>query len=306
MSLFLNTIRFIIFFFLPFVSISQTTNPSKIFDVHLHAQKDMGKQFGNFKKFNIIQGAFSSSSINVEKYRTETKIKLLFGLMFPCPNGIVPYSGQKCFEDGKDFPDINWVRQQIIDKKIDFIGELLNEYYGVSPADSIMYPYYTLALEFNLPVGIHTGGIGPGNLSPNNDSTMGNPILMKNVLIKFPGLKVWIMHAGLPYLKETLGILADYPQVYADISVIANPDIVDTDEFQSYMKSLINAGFENRLMFGSDNGNYEKMIKAVNELDFLTREHKEKIFYKNAEKFFGISKSAPNITLQNWGCTCKQ
>lgn len=271
---------------LPLFGISQTNNPSKIFDVHLHAQKDMSKQFGEFKKYNIIRGALSSSWTNTEKYRTETKIKMLFGLMFPCPNGIVPYSGQKCFEDGREFPEVDWVRQQILDKKIDFLGELLNEYYGVSPADSIMFPYYALALEFNLPVGIHTGGIGPGNLSPNNDSTLGNPILLKDILIKFPGLKIWIMHAGLPYLKETLTILSSYPQVYADISVIANPDIEDVGEFQSYMKSLINAGFENRLMFGSDNGDYTKMIKAVNELNFLTPEQKEKIFYKNADRFF--------------------
>jgi hypothetical protein len=287
MKLFIRIIYLVNLSLLPFPVIAQNYNPSKIFDVHLHAQKDMNKQLQDFKKYNIIRGAFSSSWDNVEKYRTVTGVKLLFGLMFPCPNGIVPYSGQKCFNNGKEFPDVNWVKQQILDKKIDFLGELLNEYYGVSPADSIMFPYYALAREFNLPVGIHTGGVGPGNLCPNVDSSMGNPILMKDILIKFPGLKIWIMHAGLPYLKETLTILAAYPQVYADISVIANPDIKDKDEFQSYMKSLINAGFENRLMFGSDNGDYTKMIKAVNELDFLTFLQKEKIFYKNADRFFG-------------------
>ena len=283
----LIAILLIFFLTLPFFGLSQDDDRSKIFDVHLHAQKDIQKQFENFKKYHIVSGAFSSSSDKVEKYRTEMHIKLLFGLMFPCPNGIVPYSGQKCFADGKEFPDINWVRQQILDKKVDFLGELLNEYDGISPSDSVMFPYYALAQEFNLPVGVHTGGIGPGNLSPHNDPAMGNPILMKSILIKYPGLKIWIMHAGLPYLKETLDILADYPQVYADISVIANPDIVDSVEFHSYMNSLIKAGFEDRLMFGSDNGDYEKMIKAVSDLSFLTSEQKEKIFYKNAVRFFG-------------------
>ena len=287
MKLPLHINYWIAFSLLPFHVVAQNNNPAKIFDVHLHEAKDMTKKFQDFKKYNIVRVAFSSSWDYTEKYRTETRVKMLLGLMFPCPNGIAPYSGQKCFKDGKDFPDVDWVRQQILDKKIDFLGELLNEYYGVSPADSIMFPYYALAREFNLPVGIHTGGIGPGNLSPNNDSTMGNPILMKDILIKFPGLKIWIMHAGLPFLKETLTILANYPQVYADISVIANPNIVGKDKFQSYMKSLIDAGFENRLMFGSDNGDYIKMITEVNELDFLTHEQKEKIFYKNADQFFG-------------------
>lgn len=53
------------------------------------------------------------------------------------------------------------------------------------------------------------------------------------------------------------------------------------------MKAFIEAGLEGRLMFGSDNGNIGKVIASVNQLDFLTREQKNKIFYKNAERFFG-------------------
>jgi uncharacterized protein len=283
MKLLLSNFYFISFVLLPLISISQNNGTPMIFDVHIHAKKDVNKQFDDFKNYHIAEAAFSSSTENTEKYRAESKTKLLFGLMFPCPNGIVPYSGQKCFEDGKEFPDINWVRQQIIDKKIDFLGEVINEYYGISPSDSSLFPYYQLALEYHLPVGIHTGGVGPHNLSPNYNLAMGDPMLMKDILMKFPGLKIWIMHAG----KGTLTIMSDYPQVYADISVIANPDISDKNEFRSYMKSLIDAGFENRLMFGSDNGDYAKMIAAVNELDFLTTEQKEKIFYKNAVRFFG-------------------
>jgi predicted TIM-barrel fold metal-dependent hydrolase len=120
---------------------------------------------------------------------------------------------------------VNWIRQQIINRKIDFFGELLNEYYGISPSDSSFLPYYELAQEFNIPIGIHTGLAGPDNLCPNYNPLMGDPALMKDILVKFPGLKVWIMHAGAPYLKGTLEVLKDYPQVYADISALANPDI---------------------------------------------------------------------------------
>jgi predicted TIM-barrel fold metal-dependent hydrolase len=209
--------------------------------------------------------------------------------MFPCPNGIVPYSGQKCFSDGSEFPDIDWVRKQILDKKIDFFGEVLNEYYGISPSDSSLHPYYALAQEFKLPVGIHTGLAGPNHLCPKYNPEMGDPVLMKSILTQFPGLKIWIMHAGAPYLKGTLEVLRDYSQVYADISVLANPDIMNKKDFHSYMKSLIDSGFENRLMFGSDNGDLKKMIDAINELDFLTTEQKENIFIRNAETFFGVN-----------------
>ena len=259
-----------------------------IFDTHLHATQDIDKQLDDLEKHQVVRAAISSSWNDQEVYRTSADTEFLIGLMFPCPNGIVPYSGQKCFLEGGEYPDIAWVRQQVIDKKIDFFGELLNEYYGISPSDPSMYPYYELAQEFELPIGIHTGLAGPDHLSPNYDPLMGDPVLLKDILIKFPGLKVWIMHAGAPYLEGTMEILRDYPQVYADISALANPDIFKKPDFGSYMKSLIEAGFEDRLMFGSDNGDLDKIIHAVNGLDFLTPEQKEKIFYKNAKAFFGI------------------
>lgn len=261
----------------------------EIFDTHLHFTPDINEQLRVLEKYKVIKGAVSSSWDNQEKYRAKTKTKFLIGLMFPCPNGIVPYSGQKCFSDGSEFPEIDWVRQQIVEKKIDFLGELLNEYHGISPSDSIMFPYYELAQEFRLPVGIHTGLAGPNNLCPNYNPEMGDPALMKDILIKFPGLKIWIMHAGAPYSKGTLEVLSAYPQVYVDISALANPDIFEKKDFHSYLKSLIDSGFENRLMFGSDNGDLEKMIAAVNEIDFLTYEQKEKIFFSNADTFFTVN-----------------
>lgn len=281
----MRLIIYILTYFLLLTSCEKSNKyEGQIFDTHLHFDTEINKQLDDLKKYNIVKGAISSSWDNQDKYRSKTEF--LIGIMFPCPNGIVPYSGQKCFADGSEFPDVNWVRQQILDKKIDFLGEVLNEYYGISPSDSSLYPYYELAQEFKLPIGIHTGLAGPNHLCPNYNPEMGDPLLMKSILTQFPKLKIWIMHAGAPYLKGTLEILEDYPQVYADISVLANPDIMDKKDFHSYMKSLIDSGFENRLMFGSDNGDLKKMINAINELDFLTVEQKENIFIRNAETFF--------------------
>jgi len=260
----------------------------KIFDAHLHFKREVDSQFNLLGKYNIIGGAVSGSMELADNYRTKTSPKLLIGLMFPCPNGVVPYGGSKCFKDGKEFPDTGWIRQQILDHKIDFLGELLNEYHGISPSDPVMFPYYALAQEFKLPIGIHTGLAGPNHGCPNYDPSMGDPILIKDLLVKFPGIKVWIMHAGAPYLKGTLAILSAYPNVYVDISVISNPDIVGKSDFHSYMKSLIEAGFEDRLMFGSDGGDFSKIISAINELDFLSLKQKQKIFYSNAVSFFGV------------------
>lgn len=52
------------------------------------------------------------------------------------------------------------------------------------------------------------------------------------------------------------------------------------------MRRFIDAGHEDRLMFGSDNADIKICIAAVKQLDFLTASQKEKIFPLNAETFF--------------------
>ena len=110
----------------------KTAVQQKIFDTHLHFKNDLSAHLQELEKYNIAKGAISGSWERAVQYHTGSKQKLLIGLMLPCPNGTVPYHGAKCFENGKEYPDTGWVRQQILDHKIDFFGELLNEYYGIS------------------------------------------------------------------------------------------------------------------------------------------------------------------------------
>lgn len=282
----INKIIFLFFFSLLFTSCSEKNKSIKIFDVHLHGAKDPTTQMKALENASVYKAAISSSWELQNSYRRKTKINLLYGLMFPCPNGIVPYSKQSCYANGKEWPDINWVEQQIKEEKIDFFGEVLSQYYGISSSDTSLYPYYSLAEKYNLPVGIHTGSAGPDHGSPYFKEAMGNPELLNELLAKFPKLKVWIMHAGGPFLKETISMMKTYPLLYADISAINNPDIVPSPQFKIMMKALMEAGLEDRLLFGSDNGDIQIMIASVNSLDFFSQEQKEKIFYRNAETFF--------------------
>ena len=278
----------IAFFNLPFCL--QTKDNVKVFDVHVHGSEDVNAQLVALEQAGVYKAAISSSWNLQNNYRDKSKINLLYGLMFPCPNGKVPYSMQPCFEDGKDWPTLSWVETQIKEGKINFLGEVLSQYYGISSSDSLLFPYYALAEKYNLPVGIHTGGAGPNHGSPNFKMEMGNPLHLEKMLTSFPKLKVWIMHSGDQFYKETISILHKYKNVYTDISVISNPDIVPPAQFKILMKAFIEAGLEDRLMFGTDNGNVVKVIAAVNELDFLTNQQKEKIFYINAEDFFNESR----------------
>jgi len=268
------------------ISCRDRNNIVKIFDVHLHSDKAPEKQLSNLSANGVYKIAVSTSWPLQQSYQSSDQLNVLRGLFVPCPNGIVPYSKQNCFEDGKEWPAIDWVEQQIKERKIDFIGEVLTQYYGISSSDSLIYPYYALAEKYNLPVGIHTGSAGPDHGCPNFKEEMGNPSLLKNTLAKFPKLRVWLMHGGAPFIKEFIDMMKTYPGLYADISVLNNPDIVKPGDFSGAMKTFVEEGLEDRLMFGSDNGDIKKTVASVEQLNFLSEEQKEKIFYKNAERFF--------------------
>ena len=281
-------------FFLLFIAcVSFSIKPyegQKVFDVHLHGSKDASAQLTDLKRAGVYKAAISTSWDLQNSYRDKTSVNLLFGLMFPCPNGKVPYSLQPCYGDGQDWPTPSWVEKQIKDGKIDFLGEILSPYYGISSSDTLFIPYYTLAEKYGLPVGLHTGGAGPDHGSPNFQMELGNPLLLEKLLSRFPTLKVWLMHSGDQYFSDAIIVMQKNKQVYSDISVISNPDIVPAERFASIIKTFVKAGLIDRLMFGTDNGNIKKVIAAVQGLSFLSKDQKDKIFYKNAERFFAAKR----------------
>jgi hypothetical protein len=83
---------------------------------------------------------------------------------------------------------------------------------GRRPDDPEFDKYFALAEELDLPVGIHLyGGGAPGRSAFR--VTLGDPILLEEVLVRHPRLRVYIMHAGLPFLDHTLAIMQRYPGV---------------------------------------------------------------------------------------------
>ena len=234
--------------------------------------------------------ALSTSWLEQQEYESDS-VQILSGLMFPCPEGKVPYSRQLCFSNGREWPDTAWVVQQVHAKRIQFFGEVLTQYAGLSMSDSAMYPYYAIAERLGLPVGIHTGSAGPDHGCPNFSEEMGNPSLLRPALKRFPMLKLWLMHGGSPYTNECIGLMKEFPHVYADISVLNNPQIIPPQQFTSIMKQFLEAGLEDRLLFGSDNADIRACINAVKALDILAAAQRDKIFHQNAVKLFGLSRN---------------
>ena len=103
------------------------------------------------------------------------------------------------------------------------IGEISNQYGGISPDDERMSPYWALAEEFDIPVAIHMEQGVPGVSLlgsagfENYRSRDGNPYLLEDVLARHPRLRISVMHYGAPLVDEMIAILNAYPQVYIDL-----------------------------------------------------------------------------------------
>jgi len=175
------------------------------------------------------------------------------------------------------------------------MGEIGLQYEGLSPSDTSVDRYFALAEQLDIPVGIHTGLAPPGTpygCCPGFSVDLGNPMRLEPMLKRHPKLRVWLMHAGWPYLQETKAILYMYPQVHADLSVINW--IIPRQEFHDYLRALMTAGMGDRLMFGSDQMVWpEAITQAVEGIDsaaFLGPAQKRAIFHDNAARFLRIDR----------------
>jgi hypothetical protein len=168
------------------------------------------------------------------------------------------------------------------------LGEISTQYSGIAPDDVRLDPYFGVAEDLDIPVGIHMGLGGPG--AALYRVRFGNPLLLEDVLIKHPRLRVYVMHAGYPMAAEMIALMQAYPQVYVDIADIdwARPG----HSFQTFLRSLIDAGLENRIMFGSDQvvwpGAIGRAILNIERTPFLSRRQKRAILCENASRFLRL------------------
>lgn len=185
-----------------------------------------------------------------------------------------------------------------IDKKgIRGIGEIANFYTGIPPNDPVMDTLYKIAEKYDLPIGLHFAPGPPGSqLSgyPDMRLEFGNPLLLQDVLIKFPKLRVNIMHAGLPtYPDETFALLFMFPNVYADLSCLAWYCDYTRESLKDFLIKAVKFGFVDRLMFGSDEMVWPEAIglsiEYINNADFLTTSQKRDILYNNAARYLKLT-----------------
>jgi uncharacterized protein len=189
-------------------------------------------------------------------------------------------------------PDPEMLRREYAAGRLNGMGEIATQLTGVPPSDPALNPYFAIAEEFDLPVLIHTLGIGP--YLPGFRVAAGNPVLLEDVLIRHPKLRLFVENAGYPYRGEMIAMMTQYPQLYADVSTITW--VIPRDAFYDYVEAFLRAGLGKRLMFGSDQMRWPekigKGIDAIEQAPFLSEEQKRDILHNNAVRFLRLKQEA--------------
>jgi hypothetical protein len=168
---------------------------------------------------------------------------------------------------------------------------------GFYPNDKACYPIYEKALEYGVPVLLHTGE----SLKPLYFKYC-QPIYVQEVAMDFPDLPIILAHTGGCWYPEAVAICNNATNVYLDLSVWQQR-LRRPLEFYRDLRTLLNSVPWQRVLFGSDYPflkrlvNQERWVRAFTEIPDLVKElgiefkdeEIEGIMGGNAAKILGLT-----------------
>jgi uncharacterized protein len=242
-------------------------------------EKLLAETLAMFKRYNIKRAVTAGPLDLVSKWAAASPDTIIKGLSFA----------------DRD-PSPAEFRRLYFEKKFSVFAEVGMQYRGLSPDDELYEPYFALAEELDIPVAIHMGEGPPGGIHtigpPKYLVSLGKPLLLEKVLVRHPNLRVYVMHYGSPFVDEMIAMLFSHSNLYVDIA--CNDWLSPRKQFYEHLRKMVDAGFEKRIMFGSDQmawpATIGKAVESVNKAPFLSRSQKRDIFYNNAARFLRLSK----------------
>jgi uncharacterized protein len=156
----------------------------------------------------------------------------------------------------------------------------------IYPTDKRYIPFIKLCLEYKKPLVIHTGI----NSEKDNDcSKYNDPKYIEEIAIKYPNLKIIVVHYFWPKLDYCYNKLITFPNIYFDIAALADKEVIDITGEENIVRVLEKTP-ANRIIYGTDYAmcSMETHINLIKGLKFTDKE-KEDIFFNNALKTYEIS-----------------
>lgn len=117
-------------------------------------------------------------------------------------------------------------------------------YQNWDPQDPRHLPLFKKAEELNIPLNIHQGTsfVRPGPLK------YSNPILLEDIALACPRLRIIISHMGHPWETECIVLIRKHSNLYANVSAL---HYRPWRHYQAFITAL-EYGVEHKLIFGSD------------------------------------------------------
>jgi hypothetical protein len=122
---------------------------------------------------------------------------------------------------------------------------------------------------------------------------LGNPLLLEDVAVAFPDLKIVMYHLSYPFTEQATYMLYAHSNVYTDVGVVNW--ILGRAGFHRLLRQVVETVGCDKILFGSDQMSATHMIpvavSAIQEAPFLSEEDKCKILGDNARRLLGISET---------------
>jgi uncharacterized protein len=258
-----------------------TGSPGTVADGAAHLEACLAQM----RRYNIVKGVVSAGSGD--------RLAVATAWRDTAPDLFVAGAGIRGSEE-IPLPPIDELRRRFMTGELEVLGEITAQYAGLTLSDEPFEPYLALAEELDVPVAVHTG-IGPPGVSYDPSTRgfrarLGNPLCLEEALNRHSRLRLSLMHAGWPYLDDTIALMVVYPQVYADLGAVNW--YLPRAAFHAYLEGLMQAGLGERVMFGSDQMYWPEAIgmavEATQSAPFLSGSERRDVFYDNAARFFRL------------------
>jgi predicted TIM-barrel fold metal-dependent hydrolase len=117
-------------------------------------------------------------------------------------------------------------------------------YQNYDPTDRAAFPVYEFAQEQRIPILIHQATTFPST----GHLRYALPLLLDEVAIRFPELKIVMAHLGHPWEADCVVTVRKHPNLYTDISALHGRPW----RFYQAMITAVEYGIGDRILFGSD------------------------------------------------------
>lgn len=152
--------------------------------------------------------------------------------------------------------------------------------------DPKMLPLYRACVELDIPVNIHCGI----NFSTDCLMEHGRPLLLDQVMVSVPGLRVVASPPGWPWVHELIGVAWRHANVHIAVSAVRPRYLAVPGSGYEALLQYGNTVLQDRVFFGTSYP-MQPIERAVEEMMALPLKDsvKEKWLYRNAAKFLGIA-----------------